>query len=105
MATVADYVIGDLLFLFPGQLDGYIVTPGVQHAFLVLRERHRNMAMRRGVNSSDKIHGDNPLNNLFSCWFNYRYAHKASKRSVPAAGGRQGVGGVLGSLAVRGGCF
>lgn len=47
MATVADYVIGDLLFLFPGQLDGYIVTPCVQHAFLVLRERHRNMAMRR----------------------------------------------------------
>ncbi|EDE2688915.1 hypothetical protein GBG94_18025 [Salmonella enterica subsp. enterica] len=63
------------------------------------------MAMRRGVNSSDKVHGDNPLNNLFSCWFNYRYAHKASKRSVSATGGRQGFGGVFGSLAVRGGCF
>ncbi len=61
--------------------------------------------MRGSVYSGDIVHCDNPLNNLFSRWFNYRSGCEASKRSVSAAGGRREVGGCFGSPAVRGGCF
>ena len=104
-STVANDVVGDLLLLFPGQLDGLFFAPGAQDVLFNVGVCDRDGAMHGSVYSGDIVHCDNPLNNLFSRWFNYRSGCEASKRSVSAAGGRREVGGCFGSLAVRGGCF